>query len=66
MDYFLNESSREKFSYFPFDCLTLVMGKPSQALFFWALPLGVHSGYARSAPWAPLAYPLVSTRIYLG
>jgi hypothetical protein len=34
MDYFFNESSREEFSYFPFNCLTLVVGKPSQALLF--------------------------------
>jgi hypothetical protein len=34
MDYFFNESSREKFSYFPLDRLTLVVGKPSQALLF--------------------------------
>jgi hypothetical protein len=32
MDYFLNESSREEFSYLPFDGLTLIVGKPSQAL----------------------------------
>jgi hypothetical protein len=29
MDYFFNESSHEEFSYFPFNCLTLVVGKPS-------------------------------------
>jgi hypothetical protein len=34
MDYFFIESSREKFSYFPFNCPTLVVGKPSQALLF--------------------------------
>jgi hypothetical protein len=34
MDYFLNETSREEFSYFPFNCLTFVMGKPSKALLF--------------------------------
>jgi hypothetical protein len=34
MDYFFNESSREKFSDLPFDGLTLTVGKPSQALFF--------------------------------
>jgi hypothetical protein len=38
MDYFFNESSREEFSYFLFNCLTLV---------------DVHSNYARSAPWHP-------------
>jgi hypothetical protein len=32
MDYFFNESSREKFSYLPFDGLTLIVSKPSQAL----------------------------------
>jgi hypothetical protein len=35
MDYFFNKSSREKFSYFPLNRLTLVVGKPSQALLFW-------------------------------
>jgi hypothetical protein len=34
MDYFFNESSREKFSDLPFDGLTLIVGKPSQALLF--------------------------------
>jgi hypothetical protein len=34
MDYFFNESSREDFSYLLFDGLTLIMGKPSQALLF--------------------------------
>jgi hypothetical protein len=34
MDYFFNESSREEFSYLPFDGLTLVVGKPLQALLF--------------------------------
>jgi hypothetical protein len=48
MDYFFNESIREEFSYLPFDGLTLIVGKPSQALLFG--PLGVHSDYARSAP----------------
>jgi hypothetical protein len=32
MDYFFNESSREEFSDFPFNCLTLVVSKPSQTL----------------------------------
>jgi hypothetical protein len=34
MDYFFNESIREEFSYLPFDGLTLIVGKPSQALLF--------------------------------
>jgi hypothetical protein len=34
MDYFFNEASREEFSYFPFNCLTLVVSKPSKALLF--------------------------------
>jgi hypothetical protein len=34
MDYFFNEASREEFSYFPFDCLTFVVSKPSKALLF--------------------------------
>jgi hypothetical protein len=32
MDYFFDESSHEKFSYLPFDGLTLIVSKPSQAL----------------------------------
>jgi hypothetical protein len=28
--------------------------------------VGTHLDYARSAPWAPLAYPMVSMRICLG
>jgi hypothetical protein len=34
VDYFFNEPSREEFSNLPFDGLTLIMGKPSQALLF--------------------------------
>jgi hypothetical protein len=34
MDYFFNESSREKFSYLSFDGLTLIVSKPSQVLLF--------------------------------
>jgi hypothetical protein len=34
MDYFFNESSRKKFSDLPFDGLTLIVSKPSQALLF--------------------------------
>jgi hypothetical protein len=34
MDYFFNESGHEEYSYFPFDGLTLIVGKPSQALLF--------------------------------
>jgi hypothetical protein len=34
MDYFFNELSREEFSHLPFDGLTLIVGKPSQALLF--------------------------------
>jgi hypothetical protein len=34
MDYFFNEASREEFSYFLFNCLTLVVSKPSKALLF--------------------------------
>jgi hypothetical protein len=32
MDYFFNESRHEKFSYLPFDGLTLIVSKPAQAL----------------------------------
>jgi hypothetical protein len=34
MDHFLDEASREEFSYFPFNRLTLVVSKPSKALLF--------------------------------
>jgi hypothetical protein len=34
MDYFFNESSREKFCDLPFNGLMLIVGKPSQALLF--------------------------------
>jgi hypothetical protein len=34
MDYFFNEASRKEFSYFLFNCLTLVVSKPSKALLF--------------------------------
>jgi hypothetical protein len=34
VDHFFDEASREVFSYFPFNCLTLVVSKPSQALLF--------------------------------
>jgi hypothetical protein len=34
MDYFFNETSREEFSYFPLNCLMLVVSKPSKALLF--------------------------------
>jgi hypothetical protein len=32
MNYFFNEASREEFSYFPFNCLMLVVSKSSKAL----------------------------------
>jgi hypothetical protein len=32
MDYLFNEPSRDKFSYLPFDGLTLIVSKPAQAL----------------------------------
>jgi hypothetical protein len=34
MNHFFNEASREEFSYFPFNCLTLVVSKSSKALLF--------------------------------
>jgi hypothetical protein len=58
MNHFFNEASREEFSYFPFNCLSLE--QIFEGVAFLAQPLGVHSDSARSAPWAPLAYPLVS------
>jgi hypothetical protein len=65
MDYFFNESSREKFSDLPFDGLTLIVGKPSQALLF-RRSLWVYIQSMLDQLPAPLAYPLVSTRICLG
>jgi hypothetical protein len=34
MNQFFNEVSREEFSYFPFNCFTLVVNKSSKALLF--------------------------------
>jgi hypothetical protein len=34
MDYFFNEASCEEFSYFPFDCPTFILSKPSKVLLF--------------------------------
>jgi hypothetical protein len=35
MNHFFDEASLEEFSYFPFNCLTLVVSKSSKALLFW-------------------------------
>jgi hypothetical protein len=50
MDYFFNESSREKFSDLPFNGLTLVVGKPPQVLLL------------RRIRWFPCEYVSVSPK----
>jgi hypothetical protein len=65
MDYFFNESSREKFCYLPFDGLTLIMSKPAQALLLRHSLWVYIQSMLDQLPGHPLAYPLVSTRICL-
>jgi hypothetical protein len=67
MDYLFNESSREKFSYFPLNRLMLVVGKPSQALLFrhslWVYiqtMLDQLPGHPWHIRWFPCEYILVS------
>jgi hypothetical protein len=69
MDYFFNESSREKFSNLPFDGLTLIVGKSSQALLFGcSLRVYIQSmldqlpGHPRHIRWFPRAYVSVSPK----
>jgi hypothetical protein len=69
MDYFFNESSREEFSYLLFDCLTLIVGKPSQALLFghglWVYiqtMLDQLSGHPWHVRWFPREYVSVSPK----
>jgi hypothetical protein len=69
MDYFFNESSREEFSYFSFDCLTLVVSKPPQALLFgnilWVYiqtMLDHFPGHPWHVRWSPCEYVSVSPK----
>jgi hypothetical protein len=69
MDYFFDEPSREKFSYFLFNCLTLVMSKPSQALLFghglWVYiqtVLDQFPGHPWHVHWFPREYVSVSLK----
>jgi hypothetical protein len=66
MDYFFNESIREKFSDLPFNSLTFVVGEPSQALLFGRSLRVYIQSMLDQLPGAPLAYPPVSMRICLG
>jgi hypothetical protein len=69
MDYFFNESSREKFSNLPLNGLTLIVGKPSQALLF-RRSLRVYiqsmldqlSGHPWHIRWFPREYVSVSLK----
>jgi hypothetical protein len=67
--YFFNESSREEFSYFPFNCLTLVVSKPSQELLFghglWVYiqtMLDQFPGHPWHVRWLPHEYVSVSPK----
>jgi hypothetical protein len=66
MDYFFTEASRKEFSYFSFNCLTLVMSKPSKVLLFghnlWVYiqtmldqfpghPCGISAGFHTNMSW---------------
>jgi hypothetical protein len=69
MDYFFNESSREKFSDLSFDGLTLIVSKPSQALLFrrslWVYiqsMLDQLPGHPCHISWFPREYVLVSPK----
>jgi hypothetical protein len=69
MDYLFNESSREKFSNLPFNGLTLVVGKPPQALFLGvAVGLYIQSmldqlpGHPWHIRWFPCEYVSVSPK----
>jgi hypothetical protein len=69
MDYFFNESSREKFSDLPFNSLTFVVGKPSPALLFGrSLRVYIQSmldrlpGHPWHISWFPCEYVSVSPK----
>jgi hypothetical protein len=67
MNDFFNEASREEFSYFPFNFLTLVVSKSSKAVLFghslWVYiqtMLDQFPGHAWHVRWFPCAYVSVS------
>jgi hypothetical protein len=69
MDYFFNKASREELSYFPFDCLTFVLSKPSKALLFGhslcvyiCTMLNQFPGHSWHIHWFPYEYVSVSPK----
>jgi hypothetical protein len=69
MNHFFNEASREEFSYFPFNCLTLVVSKSSKALLFghslWVYiqtMLDQFPGHPLHICWFPREYVSVSPK----
>jgi hypothetical protein len=68
-DHFFNEASREEFSYFPFNGLTLVMSKSSKVLLFghslWVYiqtMLDQLPGHHWNIGWFPCEYVSVSLK----
>jgi hypothetical protein len=69
MNHFFNEVSREEFSYFPFNCLTLIVSKSSKALLFghslWVYiqtMLDQFPGHPWHIRWFPREYVSVSLK----
>jgi hypothetical protein len=69
MNHFFNEASREEFSYFPFNCLTLSMSKSLKALLFghslWVyiqIMLDHPPGHPWHIRWFPYEYVSVSPK----
>jgi hypothetical protein len=69
MNYFFNEAIREEFSYFPFNCLMLVVSQSSKALLFghsmWVYIQTMLDQFPRHAwhiRWFPREYVLVSPK----
>jgi hypothetical protein len=69
MNDFLNEASREEFSYFPFNCLMLVVSKSLKALLFghslWVYiqtMLNQFRGHPWHVRWFPCEYISVSLK----
>jgi hypothetical protein len=67
VDYFFDESSREEFSYFPFDSLPFIRGKTAKSLLLW-YSLWIHIktmldqlfGHPWPIRWFPCEYVSVS------
>jgi hypothetical protein len=67
VDYFFNESSRDEFSYFPFDSLPFIRGKTTKSLLLW-YSLWIHIktmldqllGHPWHIRWFPFEYVSVS------